>query len=100
MGAKGRGYQRKSSLLWIALATMITPNHHPFCGQKIEKVAPQADFVPLYLSRGGKNLHSGDLLKTELESNDILYLTIPAHRLEQLWREPNSTVNSGMPLLY
>jgi hypothetical protein len=77
-------------LLWVALATMITPNH-PFCDQVVQQIATQADFVPLYISRNETNIHGWNLLETELKSNDVLYLTMPATKLDQLWRvSPNS----------
>jgi NhaP-type Na+/H+ and K+/H+ antiporter len=80
-------------LLWVALATMITANH-PFCGKKIKHIATEADFVPLYISRNNKNIHSWELLEIDLKENDILYLTMPANRLEELWK-----VESSAPML-
>jgi Trk K+ transport system NAD-binding subunit len=72
--------------LWVAFATLITPNH-PFCGQWVKDVARYADFVPLYVETNHQTLHGWDLLETNLSAGDILYLTIPANRLYQLWRE-------------
>ena len=90
LGGKILGNGMTDDLLWVALATMITPNH-PFCGRAIAEVAPQADFVPLYLSRGEENIHGWNLLTTKLNNQDVLYLTMPATKLEQLWRVNNNS---------
>jgi Trk K+ transport system NAD-binding subunit len=78
--------------LWVAFATLITPNH-PFCGQWVKDVARYADFVPLYVETNHQTLHGWDLLETNLSADDILYLTIPANRLYQLWREEQEMVS-------
>lgn len=70
--------------LWVALATLITPNH-PFCGQRVRDIATRVDFVPLYIESGRQTIHSWELLDSCLDHGDVLYLTLPAHRLEQLW---------------
>ena len=93
LGGKILGNGMTDDLLWVALATMITPNH-PFCEKAIEEIAPIADFVPLYIARGGENIHGWNLLTTKLINQDVLYLTMPATKLEQLWR-----VNPSSPLL-
>ncbi|MBE9223555.1 NAD-binding protein [Cyanobacterium stanieri LEGE 03274] len=85
LGGRILGNGMTQDLLWVALATMITPNH-PFCGQEIKNIASQADLVPLYLTRENKNIHSWQLLDIQLKENDVLYLTIPANRLDELWR--------------
>jgi len=77
--------------LWVAFATLISPNH-PFCGQWVKDVARYADFVPLYVETNHQTLHGWDLLETNLSAGDILYLTIPANRLYQLWREEQEMV--------
>lgn len=74
LGGKILGNGMTDDLFWVAIATLITPNHH-FCGRIIEEVAPEADFVPLYIIRGETNIHGRDLLNTQLESQDVLYLT-------------------------
>nr|WP_277882520.1 NAD-binding protein [Pseudanabaena sp. FACHB-2040] len=79
-------------LLWVAIATLITP-HHPFCSKSIQSVAKQADLVPLYLETRGQTLHGFALLNAILNSGDILYLTLPAHGLEQLWRHTSLLVS-------
>ena len=71
--------------LWVALATLITPGH-PFCGQRIQDAAMSADFVPLYAETNCQTIHGWDLLNFYLSAGDVLYLTMPANRLEQLWR--------------
>lgn len=78
--------------LWVAFATLITPNH-PFCGQWVKDVARYADFVPLYVETNNQTLHGWDLLETNLSAGDILYLTIPANRLYQLWREEQEMIS-------
>ncbi|WP_017315818.1 potassium channel family protein [Mastigocladopsis repens] len=77
--------------LWVAFATLITPSH-PFCGQQMKDVAMSADFVPLYLETNSQTIHGWDLLETSLSGGDILYLTMPATRLYQLWRYTPSQV--------
>ena len=90
LGGKILGNGMTDDLLWVALATMITPNH-PFYGKAIPEIAPQVDFVPLYLSRGGQTIHGWQLLDIVFIDRDILYLTIPATKIEQLWRTPTSS---------
>ena len=75
-------------LLWVALGTMIT-SKHPFCNQTVQDAAITGDFVPLYLERKNRTLHGWPLLETCLQPQDVLYLTMPASGLEQLWRTPN-----------
>jgi hypothetical protein len=71
--------------LWVALATLITSGH-PFCGRCVQEVAMDADFVPLYLETRNHTIHGWDLLDYCLNPGDVLYLTMPASGLEQLWR--------------
>ncbi len=71
--------------LWVAIATMITPNH-PFCGRLVQDAAMESDFVPLYVETAAQSIHGWDLLHACLSAGDVLYLTIPAAHLEQLWR--------------
>ncbi|MEB3279432.1 MAG: NAD-binding protein [Lyngbya sp.] len=70
--------------LWVALSMLITPNHS-FCGKRVQDIARSVDFVPLYIETNHQTIHSWELLSFILNPGDILYLTIPAHRLEQLW---------------
>lgn len=85
LGGKILGNGMTEDLLWVSLGTMITLNH-PFNGQMVQEIAVLSDFVPLYLHRNGQTIHSWQLLKTYLIEGDVLYLTIPAAKLEQLWR--------------
>lgn len=85
LGGKILGNGMTDDLLWVALATMITPNH-PFCGQMIKDAAMEADFVPLYLERQQYTIHSWNLLEIYLLPGDVLYLTMPATKLDHLWR--------------
>ncbi|MDY6806102.1 MAG: NAD-binding protein [Cyanobacteriota bacterium] len=75
--------------LWVALATLVTPAH-PFCGKAVKDAARQTDFVPLYLETKGKSIHGWELLDCCLGCGDVLYLTMPANRLEGLWRTTTS----------
>ncbi len=85
LGGQILGNGMTGDTLWIALATMITPSH-PFCGRRVKEAAMAADFVPLYIETNCQALHGWDVLETCLSAGDVLYLTIPASGLEQLWR--------------
>ena len=89
LGGRILGNGMTQDLLWVAIASMITPGH-PFCSHTLVEAAIQADFVPLYLERNTQTIHGWELLETRLQPQDILYLTMPASRLEQLWRTPSS----------
>ena len=89
LGGQILGNGMTGDLLWVALGTIIT-SRHPFCGQPIQQAAITADFVPLYLERNGRTVHGWELLEICLQPQDVLYLTMPASRLEQLWRTPPS----------
>jgi len=85
LGGRILGNGMAGRQLWVAIATLITPNH-PFCEQSIQALAPTTDLVPLYIESQGHTIHGLDLLEFVLQSGDILYMTLPANRLEQLWR--------------
>jgi Trk K+ transport system NAD-binding subunit len=85
LGGKILGNGMTGNLLWVSLATLITPNH-PFCGKPVQTAAMDANFVPLYIETNRKTIHGWQLLKTCLTSGDILYLTMPATKLDLLWR--------------
>ncbi len=86
LGGRILGNGMTGESLWVALATLITPSH-PFCGQPVKEAAMQADFVPLYLETTYHQvIHSWELLEATLTSGDVLYLTMPATQLDQLWR--------------
>ncbi|AFY74506.1 K+ transport system, NAD-binding component [Synechococcus sp. PCC 7502] len=94
LGGKILGNGILGDTLWIALATLITP-HHPFCGKLVKDAAMIADFVPLYIETnietkniktGSQTIHGWDLLEFCLSNHDVLYLTIPANKLEYLWK--------------
>jgi voltage-gated potassium channel Kch len=72
--------------LWVAFATTVTPIH-PFCDEWVKDVAKLADFMPLYVEINHATVQGWDLLETILAPGDVLYLTMPANRLNQLWRE-------------
>lgn len=90
LGGRILGNGMTDDLLWVSLATIITPNH-PFSEKFVKNIATEADFVPLYLSRGKDNIHGWNLLNAQLINNDILYLTMPATKLDQLWRVSTSS---------
>jgi Trk K+ transport system NAD-binding subunit len=85
LGGRIFGNGMTDELLWIALATLITPKH-PFFGKTVQDAAQEADFVPLYLERKGYTVHSWSLLQTTLVQGDVLYLTLTASGLEKLLR--------------
>ncbi|HLP87720.1 MAG TPA: NAD(P)-binding protein [Nostocaceae cyanobacterium] len=91
LGGKIIGNGIIGNSLWVAFATVITQTH-PFCGQWVKNVAIFADFVPLYVETKDHIVHGWDLLETNLDVGDILYLTMPANRLYQLWRDDSQTV--------
>jgi hypothetical protein len=45
--------------------------------------------VPLYLERKQYQIHSWELLDLDLIAGDVLYLSMPASRLDLLWRNLN-----------
>jgi Trk K+ transport system NAD-binding subunit len=92
LGGRILGNGMTANTLWVALATMIT-HEHPFCGKTVKEVAMDADFVPLYIEIGGRTIHGWKLLEIVLKEGDVLYLTIPATALEQLWRSPSAPVS-------
>ncbi|WP_198648302.1 TrkA family potassium uptake protein [Cyanothece sp. BG0011] len=87
LGGKILGNGMTEDLLWVALATLITPKHS-CCGETVKDAAMKGGFVPLYLERNPLTIHSWELLETQLRPGDVLYLTMPASELEQLWRIP------------
>jgi voltage-gated potassium channel Kch len=91
LGGRILGNGITADSLWVALATLITPSH-PFCGQRVKEAAMQSDFVPLYIETNCQTIHGWDLLGTYLSAGDVLYLTMPANRLDQLWRAVPSQI--------
>jgi Trk K+ transport system NAD-binding subunit len=90
LGGRILGNGMTADSLWVALATLITPAH-PLCGQRVRDSAMMADFVPLYIETANQNtIHGWELLNTSFSAGDVLYLTMPANRLEQLWRTSHS----------
>ncbi len=87
LGGRILGNGMTQDLLWVAIASMITSGH-PFHAQTVREAAIKADFVPLYLERTSQTFHGWELLETCLQPQDVLYLTMPANRLEQLWKSP------------
>jgi voltage-gated potassium channel Kch len=89
LGGRILGNGMTGDTLWVALATLITPGH-PFCGRRVKEAAMDADFVPLYIETNCQTLHGWDVLDTCLSPSDVLYLTMPASGLDQLWRVSTS----------
>lgn len=85
LGGRILGNGMTGDTLWVALATQITPEH-PFCGRRVKEAAMDADFVPLYIETNCQTIHGWDLLEIGLSAGDVLYVTIPASGLDQLWR--------------
>ena len=85
LGGRILGNGMTADILWVAVATMITPAH-PFCNKRVKDIAIDSDCVPLYLETGTCKMHGWNLLDVTLQSGDVLYLTLPAKNLAQLWR--------------
>ena len=79
--------------LWVALGTLITPGH-TFYGRATAEIAQEADLVPLYIKTPRGDLHGFELLSHVLDNQDVLYLTIPANKLEELWRTSSSPLTA------
>jgi hypothetical protein len=95
LGGRILGNGITDDTLWVALATLIAASH-PFACLTVKDAAMLADFVPLYLETGERILHGWDLLNHNLCAGDILYLTMPATRLNKLWRHsPPSQLGTG-----
>lgn len=95
LGGRILGNGMTANILWVALATMITPAH-PFCGQRVKDIAMEVDCVPLYIEKKYQTTHGWNLLDIELNPGDVLYLTLPATQLEMLWRSHSSTVSNQL----
>ncbi|MBW4466654.1 MAG: NAD-binding protein [Pegethrix bostrychoides GSE-TBD4-15B] len=95
LGGRILGNGMTADILWVALATLITPAH-PFCGQRVKEAATDVDFVPLYLEKKHQTTHGWNLLDLELNPGDVLYLTMPATQLELLWRSQPSALASQL----
>jgi Trk K+ transport system NAD-binding subunit len=95
LGGRILGNGMTAGILWVALATIITPAH-PFCGRRVKDVAMDVDFVPLYIEKKKQTTHGWNLLDIELNPGDVLYLTVPATQLELLWRANPSSLASSL----
>lgn len=85
LGGRVLGNGRTAHNLWVALGTLITPGH-PFYGRSVSEIARETDLVPLYVETAQGTQHGFNLLAHILATQDVLYLTIPANKLEELWR--------------
>ena len=94
LGGKVLGNGMTGCSLWVALGTLITGSH-PFFGKSVATIAQEADLVPLYIETSQGRLHGFDLLHHVLNHQDVLYLTIPANKLEELWRSVPSQLAAG-----
>lgn len=90
LGGRVLGNGLIGKTLWVALATLITPRH-PFCDRVVKAVAIATELVPLYLETQNQTIHGWDLLETTLQVGDVLYLTMPAQRVEELWQSGPSS---------
>lgn len=95
LGGRILGNGMTAGILWVALATIITPAH-PFCGKRVKDAAMDVDFVPLYIEKKKQTTHGWNLLDIELNPGDVLYLTVPATQLELLWRANPSSLASSL----
>jgi Trk K+ transport system NAD-binding subunit len=95
LGGRILGNGMTAGILWVALATIITPAH-PFCGKRVKDAAMDVDFVPLYIETKHQTTHGWNILDLELNPGDVLYLTIPATQLEMLWRSQPSSLSSQL----
>ncbi|MEG4996393.1 potassium channel family protein [Microcoleus sp. B4-D4] len=93
IGGRILGNGMTADSLWVCLATLITPKH-PFCGYRIQDAAKSADFVPLYVETNCQTIHGWDLLNCCLSAGDVLYLTMPANRLDLLWRTTSELIKT------
>ncbi|MBD1876781.1 NAD-binding protein [Nodosilinea sp. FACHB-131] len=89
LGGRILGNGMSGDLLWVAIATLITP-HHPFYNQPIQTIAQTAQLVPLYIESARRTLHGYSLLNVTLTDGDVLYLTMPANRLDCLQYTPTA----------
>jgi Trk K+ transport system NAD-binding subunit len=89
LGGRILGNGMSGDLLWVAIATLITP-HHPFYNQPMQAVARLTHLVPLYIESPHRTLHGNDLLEVTLTDGDVLYLTMPANRLDCLQYMPST----------
>jgi voltage-gated potassium channel Kch len=85
LGGKVFGSGMIGDSLWMAVSLLVTPAH-PFCDRLIQEVAISTDLVPLYLETQGQTIHGEQLLRTQLQPQDILHLTIAATDLDRLWQ--------------
>ena len=74
--------------LWLAIATLITPNH-PLHNRALKEAASSEAFTPLYAEVNHQKLHGQALLDMTLAHGTILHLMMPAQRWEQLWHRRN-----------
>ncbi|MGG6296992.1 potassium channel family protein [Leptolyngbya sp. AN02str] len=93
LGGRILGNGMAGNCLWVAIATLITTGH-PFFGKTVQQSAIEADFVPLYLESKYRVAHGWTLLEAILQEGDALYLTMPASRLELLWRSNPTAVSA------
>lgn len=85
LGGRILGNGMAGNMLWVAIATIITPNH-AFCGMSVQEMATQMDCVPLYLEKSTTTIHGWLLLTAHLQPGDVLYLTLPVQQVYRLWR--------------
>ncbi|MGF1521196.1 MAG: potassium channel family protein [Leptolyngbyaceae cyanobacterium] len=94
LGGKVLGNGITGSNLLVTLGTLITSGH-PFFDKSVSKVAQEANLVPLYVETPEGTLHGFELLHHVLGHQDVLYLTIPATKLKELWRTVPTQLVAG-----
>lgn len=97
LGGRILGNGMTGNMLWVAIATIITPNH-AFCGTSVEEMATQLNCVPLYLEKPKATIHGWPLLTTQLQAGDVLYLSLPVQQVHRLWRSRSPRLETpGLP---
>ncbi|NEP16567.1 MAG: potassium channel protein [Leptolyngbya sp. SIO4C1] len=94
IGGRVFGNCMTSTGLWIAIATLITPNH-PFCDRILHEAAAAEKFTPLYAEWEDQRIHGQRLLNHRLVNGTVLYLMMPASRWEQIWTSGSERLTSA-----
>ncbi|MGC1308727.1 MAG: NAD-binding protein [Phormidesmis sp.] len=84
IGGRILGNYSAQNGLWLAIATLITPNH-PLCDRTLQEAAATEAFTPLYAELNQQLLQGRSLLNMTLTDGVVLYLIMPAQRWDQLW---------------
>lgn len=85
VGGKILGNYSTRRGLWLAISTLITPQH-PLCDRRLLEAASIEAFTPLYAEVGPRLVRGYELLDLQLTAGVNLYLMISVKRWDQLWR--------------